>query len=161
MASMRSVTVIWEPHAEQFSATGTHLGHTIEINAPRLDPDAPPTGFSPTELLLAGAGACAAWDVIGIMRKRRRPLTSLAVRVEGHQTQKPPHAYDLLRLHFTVSGHDLDEAELRRVLRLSLDRYCSVLATIRPATKIEETIEIVDVPAAGGAAGGAARDLTA
>jgi putative redox protein len=155
MVPMRSVTVTWDPGAERFSASGTHLDHAIEINAPHLERDASPTGFSPTELLLAGAGACAAWDVIEIMRKRRRPLSGLAVRVDGRQADKQPWAYDLLRLHFTVSGQDLEEEELRRVLRLSLDRYCSVLATIRPAARIEETIEIVDVLAAGGAA----RDL--
>jgi putative redox protein len=154
---MRSVTVTWDPDAERFSAVGTQRAHRIEINAPRAKAHEPATGFSPTELLLAGAGACAAWDAIEIMRKRRRPLTGLAVRVDGHQTEKPPHAYDALRLHFSVSGPDLDMAELRKVLRLSLDRYCSVLATIQPAAAIEETIEIVDIPAAAGAA----RELTA
>jgi putative redox protein len=147
---MRTVTIDWDPQSERFSAIGTHPDFVIPVNAPRLDADGPATGFSPTELLLAGAGACAAWDVIGIMRKRRRALTSLAVRVEGHQAEKPPHAYEQIRLHFTVSGPDLELAELRRVLRLSLDRYCSVLATIRPGTLIEETIEIIDVPAVAG-----------
>lgn len=149
MTAMRSVTVAWEPGAQRFSATGSHAQHTIPINAPRLDHEAPTTGFSPTELLLAGAGACAAWDVIEILRKRRRPLRALEVRVDGHQDDRPPHAYERLRLHFTVSGEGLDQAELHRVLRLSLDRYCSVLATIRPGTRIEESVEIIDVSAAG------------
>lgn len=148
MAAMRTVAVHWEPETERFTASGTNPAFVIGINAPRLDAEQPSTGFSPTELLLAGAGACAAWDVIGIMRKRRRPLTALQVRVEGHQDEKPPHAYNRIRLHFTVSGERLDHTELQRVLRLSLDRYCSVLATIRPGTQIEESIEIVQVPAA-------------
>ena len=142
------MNVAWDPIAQRFTTSGTNAAFVIDVNAPRTDPTTPPTGFSPTELLLAGAGACAAWDVIEIMRKRRRPLTSLAVRVEGDQTAKPPHAYERVHLHFTVSGPGLEHAELQRVLRLSLDRYCSVLATIRPGTKIEESIEIIDVPAA-------------
>lgn len=149
MGAMRIVEVHWEPESERFTASGKVPEFVIGINAPRLDPDDPPTGFSPTELLLAGAGACAAWDVIGIMRKRRRPLASLEVRVEGHQDEKPPHAYHRVRLHFTVSGEELDLAELQRVLKLSLDRYCSVLATIRPGAVIEESIEIAQVPARG------------
>lgn len=147
MGTMRIVDVHWDLDTERFTASGKAPEFVIGINAPRLDPDDPPSGFSPTELLLAGAGACAAWDVIGIMRKRRRPLASLEVRVEGHQDEKPPHAYNRVCLHFTVSGEQLDQAELQRVLKLSLDRYCSVLATIRPGAQIEETIEIVQVPA--------------
>lgn len=143
---MRTVTVLWDPQAERFTATGTHAAYAIDVNAPRLDASQPATGFSPTELLLAGAGACAAWDVIEIMRKRRKPLTGLQVQVEGAQAVGAPHAYERIRLHFTVSGHDLDQAQLRRTLRLSFERYCSVLATIRPDTEIEETIEIVDQP---------------
>jgi putative redox protein len=139
---MRTVTVVWDPGAERFSATGTNVGQHVAMNAPHLDPEARPTGFSPAEMLLAGAGACAAWDVVEIMRKKRRPLHGIEVRVQGRQTERAPHAYDLLKLHFTVTGDGLDEAEVRRVLRLSLDRYCSVLATVRPAAAIEETVEI-------------------
>lgn len=148
MAGMRTVSVSWDPRAERFTASGTNPQYVIDVNAPRLEEGLPATGFSPTELLLAGAGACAAWDVIGIMRKRRRPLTGLTVRVEGHQDDGPPHAYNRVALHFRVTGEGLDLTELQRVLRLSLDRYCSVLATIRPGTRIEQTIEIVNVPAA-------------
>jgi len=147
MEAMRIVDVHWDSETERFTASGKAPEFVIGINAPRLDPGDPPTGFSPTELLLAGAGACAAWDVIGIMRKRRRPLVSLEVRVEGHQDDKPPHAYQRVGLHFTVSGDRLDQAEMQRVLKLSLDRYCSVLATIRPGAQIEESVEIVQAPA--------------
>jgi putative redox protein len=140
---MRTVTVTWEPDAERFAAAGTQPGFVITVNAPHLDHGAPPTGFSPTELLLAGAGACAGWDVIDIMRRRRHPISGLEVRVDGLQGDKPPHAYEELRLHFRVTGDSVDEAEVRRVLQLSLERYCSVLATVRSETRIEETLEIV------------------
>jgi putative redox protein len=145
---MRTVTVTWNPTTESFTSSGNAPDHSILINAPHDVEGGPSTGFSPTELLLAGAGACSAWDVISIMRKRRRPLRSLEVRVEGQQEDRPPHAYELVRLHFTVSGEDVDEDELRRVLRLSLDRYCSVIATFRPGTVIEESIEITQLPEA-------------
>src|SRR3954451_11385543 len=139
---MRTVTIAWDPAEDRFTATGKD-NHRIVINAPRLDPTTPSTGFSPTELLLAGAGACTAWDVLEIMRKKRRPLASLEVRVEGDQDDSPPHAYTVLRMHFTASGRHVDRATLEKVLRLSSDRYCSVVRTIRPETRIEESVEIV------------------
>ena len=54
------------------------------INAPRLPGETRgPTGFSATELLLAGAGACAAWDVVEILRKRRAALPRSTVDGRG------------------------------------------------------------------------------
>jgi putative redox protein len=149
---MRTVTIRWDPATESFTGDGTAIDHSILINAPHADVATAHTGFSPTELLLAAAGACTAWDVISILKKRRRPLDSLQVRVEGHQSDKPPHAYEVVRMHFIASGTDVDEVELTRVLRLSLDRYCSVIATFRPDTLIEESIEIVPTAEAAAAA---------
>src|SRR4051812_25612251 len=143
MAQMRTVTLRWDPATETFTGDGTAVDHSILINGPHADDSAPHTGFSPTELLLAAAGACTAWDVISILRKRRRPLDSLEVRVDGQQSDKPPHAYEVVKMHFIASGNDVDEIELIRVLRLSLDRYCSVIGSFRPDTVIEESIEIV------------------
>ena len=126
---------------------------TRSSSTPRTPSRATPhTGFSPTELLLAAAGACTAWDVISILRKRRRPLDSLEVRVDGHQSDKPPHAYEVVKMHFIARGTGVDEVELTRVLRLSLDRYCSVIGTFRPDTVIEESIEILPTAEAAAAA---------
>ena len=149
---MRTVTIRWDPATETFTGDGTAVDHSILINAPHAVETTPHTGFSPTELLLAAAGACTAWDVISILKKRRRPLDSLQVRVEGHQSDKPPHAYEVVKMHFIASGNGVDEAELTRVLRLSLDRYCSVVGTFRPDTVIEESIEIVPTAESAAAA---------
>ena len=94
---MKIVTIDWDPAAERFVAEGTHRGHRIDINAPRTRPEGAgregPSGFSASELLLAGAGACAAWDVIEILRKQHEDVRDLNVVVEGEQHDDPPWAY--------------------------------------------------------------------
>jgi putative redox protein len=146
---MRTVTVTWDGDADRFTAAGTHRDHEILINAPHPSPlpdgsHRPPTGFAATELLLAGAGACAAWDVVAILRKQRQAFSSLEVRVVGEQDDDPPRAYRRLTITFRVSGRALDEARVRRAVRMSLDRYCSVVATIRDHAEVVEAVEIVD-----------------
>ena len=142
---MRTVNVAWDGALEHFTALGTHRGHELVINAPH-PPGAhhPPTGFSATELLLAGAGACAAWDVLEILRKRREQITSLSVTVEGHQQADPPWTYQRLVLHFRVGGANVVASVLSRVVRLSMVGYCSVLATLRGVAQVEATLELVD-----------------
>lgn len=142
---MRTVTVSWDKAAERFVASGTHRGREIVINAP-TEPGVPrsPTGFSATELLLAGAGACAAWDVVEILRKRRAHVASLDVTVEGDQQPDPPWTYTRVALHFHVTCEEMKLPVIARVIRLSVVRYCSVITTIAAAAAIEATVELVN-----------------
>lgn len=142
---MRTVSVAWDPTAERFTGQGGHPGQEIMINAPHaVGTHHPPTGFSATELLLAAAGACSAWDVLEILRKQREEITSLDVTVEGHQEPTPPWAYERVVLHFRIAGAGLAPAVLQRVVRLSCVRYCSVLATMRGVSGLEATVELLD-----------------
>jgi putative redox protein len=143
---MRTVKVTWDKEAGRFTAQGKHAGHQIAINAPAppTETDPQPTGFSPTELLLAGAGSCAAWDVVEILRKRRADVTALDVEVEGQQDANPPWTYRNVTLHFRVAGDELKVPVLARVIRLSIVRYCSVITTIAGAALIAATVELVE-----------------
>jgi putative redox protein len=146
---MRTVHVAWNPAAEHFEAVGTHRAHRIVINAPANEPPAdgiqrPATGFSPTELLLAGAASCAGWDVVMIMKKQRQQMTALEIRITGEQEPDPPWRYERITLDFQVTGRDLDEKRVRRAIRMSVDRYCSVLATVRVGTEVLDTVTIVN-----------------
>jgi len=143
---MKTVTVSWQPDRERFVAQGTHQDRTIVINAPRLDPATPATGFSPSELLLAGAGACSAWDVVGILRKQRQAVTGIEVRVRGSQEPEPPWTFRAVELHYAVRGRELDRRRVEEAIRLSEERYCSVVATLRGAAEVTFTSEILDEP---------------
>ena len=141
---MRTVTVSWDKVGGRFVALGTHAERSIVVNAPR-EPGttSSPTGFSATELLLAGAGACAAWDVVEILRKRRAQIASLDVTVEGHQEADPPWTYRRVVLHFQVAGDNLTVPVIARVIRLSVVRYCSVITTVAGVAAIEATVELL------------------
>ena len=133
--------VSWAPDEHRFVAVGSNEGRAIVLNAPHPE-GTPATGFSPAELVLAGAGACSAWDVVQILRKGRQEVGGLEVRVVGTQQAERPWPFRDVRLHYVVSGRDLKPGLVRRAVRLSHERYCSVIATIRGAAKIGYTLEI-------------------
>lgn len=143
---MRTVNVSWDKEGGRFTALGRQPGHVLSINAPALptEKDRPPTGFSATELLLAGAGSCSLWDVVEILRKRRADVDSMDVAVDGHQDSDAPWTYRRVALHYRVAGHGLKVAVLARVIRLAIVRYCSVISTISGVAAIEATVELVD-----------------
>jgi putative redox protein len=141
---VRTVSITWDQEAGRFTALGTHPNQPIAINAPRLDSETRgPTGFSATELLLAAAGSCAAWDVVEILRKRRASVHSMEVSVEGDQAADPPWPYTRVALHFRIQCERLTFPVIARVIRLSIVRYCSVINTMAAAANIEATIEVV------------------
>lgn len=143
---MRTVNVSWDKQAGRFTALGRQPGHTLSINAPALptETDRPPTGFSATELLLAGAGSCSMWDVVEILRKRRTHIDALDVAVEGHQDSAAPWAYRRIGIHYKIVGGGLKVAVLARVIRLAIVRYCSVISTLSGVAAIEATVELID-----------------
>jgi putative redox protein len=145
---MKIVSIDWDPAAERFQAEGTHRGHRIDINAPRLRPDGEgregPSGFSASELLLAGAGACAAWDVVQILRKQQEDVQDLRVEVEGQQQADPPWPYQRIVIRFEVTGPGLDEGHVRRAVELAVDRYCSVISTLRGVATVTTQVTIKD-----------------
>jgi putative redox protein len=87
---------------------------------------------SPVELLLLAAATCSGTDVVSILEKQRVALRTLDVAVRGTRREEHPRRYTSIRFHFTVSGAGVDEAKARRAIDLSIQKYCSVLASLAP-----------------------------
>jgi putative redox protein len=145
---VKSATIDWDPVAERFVSEGTIRGRRVEINAPKVLPEGEgrhgPSGYSASELLLAAAGSCAAWDVIEIARKQRQDVTALSVVVDGEQHADPPWAFHTIPLRFTVRGHGLEPDKLRRAIELVVERYCSVIATVRGVAAVSTEVDVLE-----------------
>jgi putative redox protein len=102
------------------------------------------TGMSPSELLLLSLASCSAYDVVGILQKKRAQLTGLEVKVQGEQEKEPPWPYRKITMEFMVRGRGLSEKAVANAIHLSESRYCSVAATLRPAAEITTSFQIVE-----------------
>jgi putative redox protein len=97
---------------------------------------------SPVELLLLSAATCAAADVVLILQKQRVGLASLEVTVRGTRRATEPRRYTDLAYHFTVRGEGADEAKVRRAIDLSLEKYCSVAASLAPDIRVSYDVTV-------------------
>ena len=131
----------------QFVAT-SGTGHHILI-----DDAAGNTGAKPIELVAIALAGCTAFDVIGILRKKRQEVTGYEVTVEADQTPDPPQVFTKVRIHHIVTGVGIAEHALRDAIHLSETKYCSVGAMVKQSAEIESTYEIVpvEIPALVGA----------
>ncbi len=139
---MKRVTVTWNPARGTFVALGARPNQPIEMAAPTEDRSL--HAISPSETLLAAVGGCSGWDVVEILRKARQPVTGVEVRVDGEQRTEAPWAYTRVRVTYVVCGRGVDRAAVERAVRLSNDKYCSVIATIRGVAEVETVIELRD-----------------
>ncbi len=100
-------------------------------------------GMRPMELLLTSVASCSVFDVVSILKKQRQPLEDIQVKATGDRAAEGD-AKPFTALHFTfMLKGDIDRAKAERAVKLSVEKYCSVGASLDPnipvtfATQIE------------------------
>ena len=107
-----------------------HLGNSIAIGYQRED-EPQGAGINPSDMLLLAAASCSAYDVVQILEKGKQPLEDLRVDVSAEQSQENPFPYVSLHFKYRIKGA-VDPAKMQRAMDLSEEKYCSVLATLKP-----------------------------
>lgn len=101
-------------------------GPQVEIDGDNAEAPGPMLG------LILDAGACTGADIVTILEKMRVTLRELRIEVSGVRREEHPRRYTAIRFEFHLAGDGLDEAKARRAIDLSLEKYCSVVASLAP-----------------------------
>jgi putative redox protein len=99
-------------------------------------------GFRPMELIAVGLVGCTAMDVISILRKKRQQITDFEAHVHADRALDHPRVFTTIHINYKVTGHDVDEAAVKRAIQLSEDKYCPGQAMLRKAVEITSSYEI-------------------
>lgn len=115
-------------------------GHRVELDAPAdYGGGAAP---QPMHLLLSSMAGCTAMDVLAILRKKRQRITGLEVEARGRRAVEHPRTFDRVEIFYRVRGEGVDEATVGQAIELSRDRYCPVIATVRPTAEVLTSYEV-------------------
>ena len=120
-----------------------YIGEASSHHALVMDTGAEKTANSPMELVLIALCGCTASDVVGILRKKREPFTSLEVNATGERAAGYPAVYTEINLIYRVSGKVSPKA-VEDAVHLSKEKYCSVSAMLEKTAKIGFKIELVE-----------------
>jgi putative redox protein len=126
----------------QFTGTASS-GHTLNMDAEDTS-GGHNAGFRPMELLLVGFGGCSGMDVISILRKKKQQVSGLEVNVKGEKSDTAPKIYKEVHIEYVVKGTGVEKGAVERAISLSLDKYCSVGATLAKAGTITHSYRIID-----------------
>jgi putative redox protein len=99
-------------------------GHAVVMDGPE-DHGGRNLGVRPMEMLLLGMGGCASFDVINILRKARQQVSDCRAELHAERAEEVPAVFTRINIHFVVRGAGLKEAQVKRAVELSADKYCS------------------------------------
>jgi len=120
-----------------------YLGEATSRHALVMDTASEKTANTPMELVLIALCGCTASDVVGILKKKREPFTSLEVSAEGERAQGYPSVYTEINLKYRVGGK-VSAKSMEDAVRLSKEKYCSVSAMLEKTAKIKVEIDYLN-----------------
>ena len=109
-----------------------------------LGPGGEQPGFGPMELILVGLIGCTAMDVISILEKKRQKVVDFKVTADADRAEDHPKVFTHVRIHYTITGHEVDPKAVERAIELSETKYCPAQAMLSKAAGMELTYEIVE-----------------
>ena len=135
-------TIHWMPATGMGFVAETGSGHLLTMDGA---PDGGGRNLAPRpmETLLAGAGACTAYDVVLILKRGRQDVTGCTLKVQAERAETDPKVFTRINLHFTVSGSNLPETAVARAIALSHEKYCSATIMLAGTAEISTTFDIV------------------
>ena len=90
-------------------------------------------GIRPMQMLLMGLGGCSGIDIISILKKQRQHVEAFSMYIDGEREKGvDPSLWKEINIVLELKG-DIDPEKARRACELSIEKYCSVAATLKAA----------------------------
>jgi putative redox protein len=137
-------TINWMPSSGMAFSAETGSGHLLTMDG-ALDGGGRNLAPRPMETVLAGTGACTAYDVVRILKRGRLDVRGCQVQLKSERASVEPKVFTAIHMHFVVTGAGLTEAAVERAVRLSHEKYCSASAMLSKTAAITTSFEIIAV----------------
>ena len=139
----------------------TGSGHVLAMDGAPADAGAPegaaatsrvtvPGGRNlaprPMEVVLAGTGGCAAYDVVLILRRGRHAVSRCEVALKAERAPTDPKVFTAIHFHFVVVGRALRHEVVERAIALSHDKLCSASAMLAKTAALTHSFEVREEP---------------
>ena len=135
------VRVKWIDHVSFVAETGS--GHSIVMDG------APEAGgrnlaARPMEIVLVGLGGCSSFDIVKLLKQAGQQIHGVEIALDAERAASEPAVFTRINGHFTVRGHQLDEAIVARVVKASAEKHSSVSKMLEKTAEINYSFEIIE-----------------
>lgn len=109
------------------------------------------TGMGPMQLVLNAVAACAAYDVIEMIAKRKLEVRGYRVEARGER-EGSPRAFVSIHTRHVLDVPGLERKMAERFVDLAVTKYCSVAGSLSATQTFEVVLEEAGESVAAGAA---------
>jgi putative redox protein len=99
-------------------------------------------GLTPMELLAGALAACISIDVLMILNKQHIEPKKYAVSIDATKKNSVPSPFEKIHLIFSIDM-EIDLLKVERAIQLSIDKYCSVKASLNTGIQITREINAI------------------
>jgi putative redox protein len=85
---------------------------------------------NPPEMLLSSLAACGAVDIVIMLKKRKKTINDFVIETVGVRRDESPRKFLDIHCKYIVTSPDVEVDELEKFAKLSLEKYCTVAATL-------------------------------
>ena len=119
--------------------------HSVVMDGPE-DHGGRNMGVRPMEMLLMGLGGCTSFDVMSILKKSRQDVVDCVAELDAERADAVPSVFTKIHVHFKVTGRNLKDAQVKRAVALSAEKYCSASIMLEQGgVEITHDYEIVEL----------------
>jgi putative redox protein len=112
--------------------TTDEAGQQLTMDIP-VDQGGHGNGVRPMQALLSALGGCSAVDVVMILKKQKESIEHFEMIINGErEVGKEPALWSAINIVFQLKG-TMSKEKAEKACALSMDKYCSVAATLRAA----------------------------
>jgi len=120
-------------------------GHSVVMDGPE-DLGGRNMGVRPMEMLLMGLGGCTSFDVMSILKKSRQDVVDCVAELDAERADAVPSVFTKIHVHFVVTGRNLKDAQVKRAVALSAEKYCSASIMLeKGGVEITHDYEIIEL----------------
>ena len=134
--------VKWIEDVQFIGESGT--GHSLIMDGPE-ERGGHGTGMRPMELLLLGLGGCTSFDVVELLKKSRQNIVDCVVEIDGQRSESVPKIFTDIHVHYIITGSNIKEAQVKRAIELSSEKYCSASLMLGKSANITHDYEIINL----------------
>jgi putative redox protein len=136
-------TINWHGASGMAFVAETGSGHLLTMDGA---PDGGGRNLAPRpmETVLAGTGACTAYDVVLILKRGRHDVRACQVKVDAERAPSDPKVFTKIHMHFVVQGKGLTDAAVKRAIALSHEKYCSASAMLGKTAAMSTSFELAE-----------------
>lgn len=131
---MRIITRMLEDEVYEASNAA---GHTVTMDMRAVELK---QAQSPTELLLSSVAGCGAVDIVVILKKRKKTIQDFNIEITGVRRDETPRKFTSIHCKYIITSPDVTAEELDKAAALSLEKYCSVAASLN--SEITYAVEV-------------------